>query len=287
MPASAVWLNGRILPSARGSVSLADRGLLYGDGILETIRVYRRHPFMLARHLARLKRSGRALGIPVRGDVAFWRRAVARLLDANAMTDAVVRLTITRGLASGLRPPRQPKATMFLQARPVDAALARAQMRGVSVVVVPFGRGPAFLAEHKTLAYLPAVLAHREASRRRSFDGLYSTPDGFVTEATTANLFVWHGNRLKTPGTGILPGIARSLVLELAREAGCPVDIRPISRTVLAGASEVFLTSSVVEVLPVCRVDNRPVAGGAPGPVTRALQRAYATRVIRACRQKT
>lgn len=284
--AHAVWLNGRILSGAQARVPITDRGLLYGDGLLDTLRIYERHPFMLTQHLARLKRSARALGIPLRGDTAFWRRAITRLLDANHMDSGAVRLTLTRGTASGLRPPRRPTPTTFLQIRAIDPALRRRQRRGVAVRVIPFARGPAILAPHKTLAYLPAVLAQREAGRHRAFDGLYSSADGSVTEATTANLFVVYRGRLVTPARNILPGVARGLVLRLARDTGLGIDLQPISRAMLRGAGEIFLTSSVVEVLPVCRIDSRPVATGSPGPVTRALQAAYAECVRRACRRK-
>lgn len=280
--ADTVWLNGRIVCGAQARLPVTDRGLLYGDGLLDTLRIYECHPFMLTQHLARLKRSARALGIPLRGDTAFWRRAIARLLDANRMDSGAVRLTLTRGTAPGLYPPQWPTPTTFLQIRAIDPALPRRQRRGVAVRVVPFARGPAMLAEHKTLAYLPAVLAQREARRHRAFDGLYSNEDGSVTEATTANLFVIHRGRLVTPARDILPGVARGLVLQLARDMGIGIDLQPISRATLRGAGEIFLTSSVVEVLPVCRVDDRPVATGTPGPLTRALQAAYAESVSQA-----
>jgi len=284
--ANAVWLNGRIVPGAKARLPITDRGLLYGDGLLDTVRIYDRHPFMLTQHLARLKRSARALGIPLRGDIAFWRRAISRLLDANRMDSGAVRLTLTRGTGSGLRPPRRSAPTTFLQVRAIDPALQRQQRRGVAVRVMPFARGPAMLAAHKTLAYLPAVLAQREAGRHRAFDGLYSNADGSVTEATAANLFVIYRGRLVTPARNILPGVARGLVLQLARDTGLGIDLQPISRAMLRGAAEMFLTSSVVEVLPVCRIDDRPVATGMPGTVTRVLQAAYAECVSRACRRK-
>jgi branched-subunit amino acid aminotransferase/4-amino-4-deoxychorismate lyase len=282
----AVWLNGRIVSGAQARVPLTDRGLLYGDGLLDTLRIYEGHPFMLIQHLARLKRSARALGIPFRGDTAFWQRAITRLLDANRMDSGAVRLTLTRGTAPGLRPPPRPTPTAFLQLRAIDPALQRGQRRGVAVRVVPFDRGPAMLAEHKTLAYLPAVLAQRQARRHRAFDGLYSGPDGCVTEATTANLFVMHRGRLVTPARNILPGVARGLVLQLARDAGLEIDLQPISGAMLRGADEIFLTASVVEVLPVRRVDGQRVGTGSPGPVTRTLQAAYAECVSRSRRRK-
>lgn len=282
MSVGAVWLNGRIIAGASARVAVTDRGLLYGDGLFETIRVYQRHPFLLPRHLGRLKRSARALGIPVRGSPRYWHRVIDRVLAANRLTDANVRITLTRGSGEGLAPPPHPHPTMLVQARPLGPGLEAAQRGGVAVCLLPFDRGPVFLGGHKTLGYLPAVLGRREAHRRRVHDGLYVTPEGFVTEATTANVFAWHQNRLTTPREGVLPGLARNLVIELANALGYWVEERPLPRALLAAATEIFLTSSVVEVLPVLRVGSDPVGTGQPGPVTRALQQAYSARVSRA-----
>lgn len=284
--ADAIWLNGRILRGQNARIRVTDRGLLYGDGLFETVRTYGGYPFLLAAHLARLRRSGRALGIPIPGSIAYWRRVIARVLVANRLTDAAVRLTVTRGTASGLGPPKRPRPTLLLHVRPLDRGLGAAQAQGIAACLLSFDRGAAAFTAHKTLAYLPAVLGRREAQRLGVQDGLYVTANGLVTEATTANLFVWHGNRLRTPRTGALPGIARRVVMELARAQGWTVEERPVPRELLTNAGELFLTSSVVEVLPLVRIQNRPVGDGRPGPVTRTLQQAYRLRVARALRRK-
>jgi branched-chain amino acid aminotransferase len=173
-----------------------------------------------------------------------------------------------------------------VEARRLDPALSAARARGIAVAVLPFGRGDDFLAAHKTLAYLPAVLGRREAARRGLDDALYLGADGTVTEATTANLFVCHGRRVRTPRAGVLPGITRAVVLDLARRLGHVVEERPVSRALLRTATEVFLTSSVAEIRPVVRVESRVVGAGVPGPVTRALQTAYRARVLRVIRHR-
>jgi branched-chain amino acid aminotransferase len=111
------------------------------------------------------------------------------------------------------------------------------------------------------------------------------TPDGLITEATTANVFVWHRDHLRTPRAGVLPGVTRGLVIDLARSLGYRVEEKPLPRSLLRRAAEVFLTSSVVEVLPVSRIGSHRVGTGRPGPVTRALQEAYRARVARALRK--
>jgi len=276
-----VWLNGRILDSTRALLPITERGFLYGDGLFETVRVYGDQPFLLARHVARLRAGARILAIPVPATTAYWARAVARVLAANRIGDAAVRLTVTRGTAAGLDPPVRPRPTLLVQARRLDPALATAQARGINLCLLSFGRGSGPFVELKTLSYLPAVLGRREARRRKAYDGLYVTAAGDVTEATTANVFIWRGNRLRTPAEGILRGITRDVVVALARRLGLRVEEGPIRRTALRGARELFLTSSVVEILPVVRVDDRTIGTGAPGPITRLLQEAYRRQVAR------
>jgi branched-subunit amino acid aminotransferase/4-amino-4-deoxychorismate lyase len=285
MNTGAVWLNGRIVRGARARLPVTDRGLLYGDGLFETTRVYQGHAFLLPLHLARLRRSARTLGIPVRGSIRYWRGVIGQLLRANRLTDAAVRFTVTRGRAEGLSPSKRPHPTVLIQVREVDPGLKAGQVRGVVACLLPFDRGPAFLAPHKTLAYLPAVLGRREAHRQGAEEGLYVTTDGFVTEAATANVFACCQNRIRTPRSGVLPGITRSLVIELARALGYRVEEQPLPRRLLTAATEIFLTSSIVEVLPVSRIGNRRVGTGIPGPVTRTLQEAYSARVARALRK--
>jgi branched-subunit amino acid aminotransferase/4-amino-4-deoxychorismate lyase len=281
----SVWLNGRIVPGGRARLPVAERGLLYGDGLFETTRVYRGHAFLLPRHLARLRRSARTFGIPVRGSDRYWRAVIRRLLATNHLTDAAVRLTVTRGTAEGLVPSRRPRPTLLVQTRPLEPGLEEAQERGVAACLLPFDRGPEFFATHKTLAYLPAVLGRREAKRQGTHEGLHVTPDGLITEATTANVFVWHRDRLRTPRAGVLPGVTRGLVIDLARALGYRVEEKPLPRSLLHRADEVFLTSSVVEVLPLSRIGSHRVGTGRPGPVSRALQEAYRARVARALRK--
>jgi D-amino acid aminotransferase len=276
-----VWFNGRIVDAARAVLPITERGFLYGDGLFETVRAYQGRPFLLARHVARLHRSARLLAIPAPARVSYWARAVARVLAANGIDDAALRLTVTRGRAPRLDPPAHPRPTVLVQARRLDAALPLAQARGVGVCLLPFARGSGPFVELKTLDYLPAVLGRRQARRRNAYDGLYVTPDGTITEATTANVFVWLGDRLRTPAQGILRGITRDLVATLARRLGLRVEEKPVPSDALRGAREMFLTSSVVEILPVVRVDGRTIGTGLPGPVTALLQAAYRREVAK------
>lgn len=270
-----VWIQGQVVPAAEASVSVFDRGLLYGDGLFETMRSYQGRVFALEEHRARMLRSARELGIPMpRLD---WRRGIERLLAANRLMDrdASVRITLTRGAGPpGLLPPANPRPTLFAFTMPVPSSLGRQGLRGIATVSVPLWRPPA-LATYKLLDYVSAILARRQAARQRAEEALYVC-EGDVLEATTANIFAVLGDKLCTPPLGgPLPGVTRQFVIRLATELGIKVrEIRlPIER--VRAADEIFLTSSVVEILPVVRLDGAKVGSGKPGPLTRQLQRKY------------
>jgi branched-subunit amino acid aminotransferase/4-amino-4-deoxychorismate lyase len=208
------------------------------------------------------------------------------LVRRAGLRDAAIRLTITRGAAGdALLPARRTHPTILLTARPLPADLVRRRRDGIAVVTLPFARdaGP-YWGRLKLIGHASAVVGRRVAARARADEGLYVTPDGYVTEATTANVFVVEGRRLLTPplDAGILPGVTRALVLALARRAGLTAHERAITVGTLRRADEIFLTASTVEVVPVVRLDGRRVGGGKPGAVTRLVQERYAAHVMRA-----
>jgi len=271
-----VHLNGRCVAAADARVSVFDRGFVYGDGLFETMRAYHGVPFGLEEHLMRLRASAEFLGIPV--PRRRWAHDVLTLLRRNRLTgaDAWVRLTVTRGVAPyGLRPPARPRPTVLITCGRVDPGLAAAQRDGVSVILLPFARH-GFLAEHKTLNYVPAIIGKTMAARRGAFEGLFVEPDGTVTEGTTSNVFVWRKRRLITPPVAsLLPGLTRRLVLEAAVADGLRVEERRLTTRDVVAADEVLLTASVVEVVPVIAVDGRAVGDGRVGPRTARLQDLY------------
>ncbi len=274
-----VWLNGRIVLARRARISVFDRGFLYGDGLFETVRCYRGNPFLLDEHMRRMHRSAAFLGLPV--PEVNWPGVIEKLLAANSLldNDASVRITVTRGQAPpGLLPPRAVRPTAFAFALPVPGSLAEDQKRGVKVMTVPFARS-GFLAVHKLLDYVPAILARTIAAKQKAKEALY-LHGGWILEATTANVFaVFDGTVVTPPTDELLPGITRALVISLAQKAGFTVAERPIAVNDLPKAQEVFLTSAVVEVLPVIQVGETTIAGGSPGPVTTRLQLEYRQRV--------
>jgi branched-subunit amino acid aminotransferase/4-amino-4-deoxychorismate lyase len=275
----AVFLNDRMTPASRARVSAFDRGFLYGDGLFETFRCYRGNPFALAQHLVRLRRSARWLRLSVPS--IDWRLQVRRLLKRNRLEqrDAAVRLTLTRGVARpGLLPPRSSRPTVLITALPIDRSIDRAQRYGAPVILVPEMRS-GVLAHHKLLGYVHAILARIAARRAHAFEALFVDGRGRLSEGTTSNLFFVERGKLLTPplddAVGILPGVTRQLVLELARAAAIPVGERRLNVDRLLGSEEAFCTSSVIEIVPVVRIGRRRIAAGHPGPITRRLQLAY------------
>jgi branched-chain amino acid aminotransferase len=271
-----VHLHGALCPLQNARVSVFDRGFLYGDGLFETVRAYSGRPLALATHLARLRSSAHLLGIPL--PRRPWAADIARLLRRNRLhdTDASVRITVTRGTAiPGLLPPTRPRPTVLIAATPLDEAIVEAQLRGARAVLLPFSRD-GFLAEHKLLDYLPGVLGKVIAKRRQAFEAFYVNTAGYVTEGTTTNLFVCHRRRLITPpAEGILPGVTRSLVLALAAASGVRVTEKRLKAQDLFSADELFVTSSVAEVVPIIKLDERRIGNGRVGPLTQRLQGLY------------
>jgi branched-subunit amino acid aminotransferase/4-amino-4-deoxychorismate lyase len=172
-------------------------------------------------------------------------------------------------------PPARPRPTLLVAAGRIDRRTTRAQRHGVRVALLPFARH-GFLGEHKVLNYLPGVLGKVMAARHDAFEGLFVNAEGYITEGTTCNVFVWRRHRLFTPPIeGILPGLTRRLVIELATAAGVRVVEHAITADDLLDADEAFLTSSVAEVVPITVINARNVGEGTVGPLTQQIQQLY------------
>ena len=271
-----VSLDGRLVPAARATVSVYDRGFLYGDAVFETVRAYGGRLFLWPLHARRLAASLRTFGIsPPRVDLPH---AALSVLAARGLAEAAVRVTVSRGTGEGLVAPHGLQPTVVVTAREIPSELPEQRRRGVAVVVLPFGRGHGSVTDgHKTNAYLPAVLGKTRAAARGAFEGLYVERDGTVSEGTTSNVFAVRDGRLLTPplDAGCLPGVTRQTVLRLAQQAGLECVSTAIAATELLEMDELFLTASTIEVLPIVRIGRRRVGNGTPGPTTRLLQERY------------
>ncbi|PWC43191.1 aminotransferase class IV [Azospirillum sp. TSO22-1] len=257
-----VWLNGVIVPESEARIAPADRGLLLGDGLFETLRVSGGRPLRLDRHLARLRAGAEILGLAVPLDDAGLAAAMERLLERRGLSEASLRLTLTRGPGPrGLLPPAEPTPTLLITAAPRTPPLPPAR-----VVVARETRRNEHspLSRIKSLSTLDGVLARQEAARRGADDALLLNTAGRVAEASAANLFLWLDGALVTPpvAEGALPGVLRAAVLE-----AFPVAERPVTVEDLARTEEAFLTSSL-GVRPVVTVDGRTLGDGRPGART-------------------
>jgi branched-chain amino acid aminotransferase len=283
-----VHLDGRLVEEADARISVFDRGLLYGDGVFETMRACGGRIFRLEAHLERLERSALLAefeDLPPRAALAS---DLTALLQANRLADARLRLTLTRGAG---RPGDYVQAagppTRIATAAPFTGIDPALHAGGVALLVSRRQAVPAEVldAAIKTTSRLASVLARREAARAGAFEAALLDAAGNLTEGTTSNLFLVRQGRLLTPAIDgrALPGVTRAVVLETARDAGIEVDERPLPAPLLGEADEIFLTNTSWEVLPVTRVDGRPAGGGRPGAVTKALLAAYRERVRREC----
>jgi branched-chain amino acid aminotransferase len=294
-----VNLDGVLVPKERALVSVFDRGFLYGDSVYEVVRTYGGRPFELGRHLARLARSAGRLGLPLPWDEARTRAELSRTLEASLGGDPpdpvaapwnvgqrALRVVMTRGAGElGLDPALAVDPRALVIATPLRAPPLAAYREGVAVQVVGVRHDApeAVDTQAKTGAHLANVLAVQEARRAGAHEALLLDRAGFVTEGASSNVFAVRGGALLTPPleAGILEGVTRGVVLELARGAGVTVREEPLRPEALAGADELFITSSAREVLPATTLDGRPVGSGAVGPLTTCLHSMFRCRADR------
>lgn len=270
--AGIVWVNGELLQPEQAAISALDRGFLYGEGVFETMRAYRGKVFRLAQHLDRLYAGVVEIGFTApRREllVAGIRGAIA----AARMGDAVVRVTVTAGPDSSYRHP-----TTVVLVRPLSAPPMERYTSGCRVVSVPTAHAPGAALRHmKSLNYLDKLMAQRAAERAGGDEAVLVDPDGCVVEGAMRNVFAVIGRELVTPplSRGLLPGITRTAVLEVARRFRIATQERDLPLEELRTSQEALLTSSIAEILPVATVDGRPLGAPAPGPLTCLLAAGY------------
>jgi branched-chain amino acid aminotransferase len=282
---SKVYLNGQIMPLAEARVPALDAGLLLGAGLFETLRAYDGLVFRLGDHLARLFASARALDIPIQESPEELTRAVAAVLEANGLRDARCRITATRGpLPSEGEGMPAARPTCLITAGAMTPYADELYEKGMTVTVSDVrvnDKDPA--CGHKTTNYLTNLLVLREAHGRGAQEALRFNGPGRLAEGCISNVFVVTGGRLRTPPVteGCLPGIARKVVLELARAEGIEVSEEPVAAQEVLSAEEMFLTNTIMEVMPVCWIERHTIGGDRPGPVTRRLAEAYKTERVK------
>jgi len=275
-----IYLNDRFVEAKEAVVSVFDHGFLYGDGVYETLRAYTGRIFMLLQHLARLRRSAALIGLELPIPEKDWPALLQEAIARNSLSDAYVRITVSRGEGDiGLDPRLCPRPTIVIIAKPFRPHPPELFKKGVTLALVAVRRNhPAALSPQiKSLNFLNNILAKQEAVRRGAFDGLMLHVDGHIAECTTSNLFFVRDGTLCTPSLdcGILDGITREVVLTLAREAGIPVAEGRYAPQALLQAEECFLTNTSMEIMPVLAIEGTELGRSCPGPLTARLRELF------------
>jgi branched-chain amino acid aminotransferase len=275
-----VYIGGKFLPQEDATISVFDHGLLYGDGVFEGLRSYRGKVFRLREHIQRLYESAKAiwLEIPMSNDDMC--DAVNEAVRVNKIEDGYVRLVVTRGAGTlGLDPNRCSNPQVIIIADAISLYPKEIYEKGLEIVTVSVQRNhPAALSPRiKSLNYLNNILAKIEGLQAGCIEALMLNQKGEVAECTGDNIFlVRHGVLLTPPlEAGILAGVTRDAVIEVAHDSNIEVREVPLIKHDVYIADECFLTGTAAEVVPVVRVDSRPIGNGKPGPVTRELEKGF------------
>ena len=272
--AQKIYLNGKLVPREDARISVFDHGLLYGDGVFEGIRAYDGRVFRLSQHLDRLYDSARAIALKIPLTKKKMEEAVIQTLRANSLKNGYIRLVVTRGEGDlGLDPRNCGKPVVFIIADKIELYPEEWYKKGLELVIVATKRNipEAIDPGIKSLNYLNNILAKIEASLQNMPEAVMLNREGYVAECTGDNIFIVEKNVLITPPfyVGILAGITRQAVMELAREKlGLLVREEAFTRLHLYNADECFLTGTAAEVIPVVKIDGRKIAEGKPGKIT-------------------
>ncbi|TAK18535.1 MAG: branched-chain-amino acid aminotransferase [Acidobacteria bacterium] len=278
-----VYVNGVITAADAAVVPVFDHGFLYGEGVYETLRTYKRAPFLFAEHMARLRRSAGMIALAVPMTDAEMAAAVGSTIDACPGGELYIRILVTRGVGElTYNPKATPQPTLVIITKPLPGFPAANYADGIRVALVGVRRNhpDALNPQIKSNNLLNNAMAAQEAIRLGADEALMRNHDGFIVECSQSNFFVVKDGRLATPplGDGLLPGITRQFVIDLAREAGIAVEERPLLPVEAQGADEAFITGTTREITPVTKIDDQPVGNGKPGPVTTKLMAMFASR---------
>lgn len=274
------WQHGRIVEAAEATVSVLDHGLLYGDGVFEGIRFYRRRPFRLDAHLRRLFDSARAIGLRLPMSTDELHSAIADLIGAFDDDDGYLRLVVTRGIGPlGLDPSGCKHPQVFIVASGLQLISAEKRRAGAKLIIASTRRlgADGLDPRIKSLNYLNHILARMEANHAGADEAILLNSAGRVTEGSADNVFIVRRGELLTPPVieGALDGITRGVVIEQARALGIPFREIPLAPYDLYTADECFLTGTGAELIPVREIDGR-VLVQCPGPFFNEISSAFA-----------
>jgi len=275
-----VYLNDRFVKKEHARVSVLDHGFLYGDGVYETLRTYGGRIFLWERHVARLRQSCELIGLTLPIQEEAWTNIIGELLVRNGLQDSGLRLTVSRGEGGlGIDPRLCPHPTVVVVAKPVVRYTDQQREQGLGLHVASVRRNPqlAQSPQIKSLSFLNNILAKQEAIRVGADDALMLNMDGYLAECTTSNIFFIKNQRLYTPAVacGILEGITREVVLELANEQGLKIEEGRYTMEHVLQADECFITNTGIEIMAVSKIGDCLIGQGKRGLLTGELEKGF------------
>jgi branched-chain amino acid aminotransferase len=272
-----VYLNGSLVPRSEAKISPFDFGFLYGYALFESMRAYSGKVFRLNRHLDRLACSAEVLELKL--PQIDFQKAVYDMLEANSLTDARIRLTVSLGEGEATPDPSTCiNPTVFITASSYTPLSEAAYQKGYRAVVSPIRRNSASLiVPVKSANYLDMILARTRANNAGVDEALLLNEQEYIAEGSTSNIFVVNNGKLITPAveTGILPGVTREVILELASSLGIEAKQKPVEQEELYQADEAFLTNSIIEIVSLVEVNGNRIGSGTVETVTRKLASEY------------
>jgi len=270
-----VFLNGKLLPAEQATVSVLDRGFIFGDGVYELVPVYSRVPFRLDEHLARLERSLGETRIRNPHSRAEWRSHIYKLIDAQDFDDQSVYFQVTRGVAKRDHAfPKAAEPTVFMMSNPLVNPLPAQLESGAAAVSAPDNRW--LRCDIKSISLIGNVLLRQLSAEAGAAETILFR-NGKLTEASASNVFIVRRGVIQSPPKTnlILPGITYDVIVELARANGLPLEFREIPEAEVRSADEVWVSSSSKEVLAIVELDGKRIGDGRPGPVFRRMHQLY------------
>ena len=277
--AEIIYLNDRLIPRSQAKISPFDHGFLYGYGLFETMRAYQGHIFRLDRHLARLHRSAQSLGLANRLAAFSLEAACTKTLESNKLKDARLRLTVSAGEGDMTPDPSTYSSpTVLVTAQNLVLPPQEKYESGFKAVLSSLRRNSQSpLSRLKSACYMESILARMAAKAAGCDEAILLNERGYLAEGSTSNIFVVSNGKLITPSleSGILPGITREAVLEIAWASNIKTQERQVELKELVEAEETFVTNSIMELMPLTWFEGKPIGSGKPGKLTQRIQAAY------------
>lgn len=275
-----VYLNGNFVKVDEAKVSIYDHGFLYGDGVFETLRAYKRHVFKFEEHIQRLHNSLKQVQMELPIAPNMIHKAIKLLLQYNQLSDSYIRITVSRGEGPiGLDISLCPQPTVLIVTEPPHICPQNWYLQGISVVIVSHRRIPdvCIPSSIKSCNYMVNILAQNEARIKGAQEGIMLNMEGYITEGTISNIFLVKDRKLLTPAlsSGIINGITRQVVIELAESRNIEVIEKHVLPKEIFISDECFITNTSMEIMPVTFCDGTQIGDGKPGKLTRLLMKDF------------